>query len=71
MSSWTFETFENNNNYAEYRWNKGGTYQVIVGLKNQDMVQVLHQRTFVTKESAKKYFEKIKKVYWQQYNNVI
>ena len=65
MSSWVFETYENGNLFAEYRWNKGNTYEVNVGhITSNGFVSVdLFTNTYNTKESAKRAFKRqIKKI---------
>ena len=67
MSSWTFETFqEQHKDYpqwhisASYRWNKGNTYQAYVGVFNeQGMEQFkIFDSVYGSKESAKRAFQR-------------
>lgn len=66
MSSWTFETYEQDNIVATYRWNKGDAYELIVGTKRNGLVYSdIYHNTYATKEGAKRayqrYVRKIKK----------
>lgn len=67
MSSWTFETFEEQyKDYpqwhisASYRWNKGNTYETYVGVFNEEGVEQfkLFNGIYGSKESAKKSFQR-------------
>lgn len=59
MSSWTFETYEKDNVYAEYRWNKSGGYEVFVGKTyNGISYPNIFHNTYATKESAKRAFKR-------------
>lgn len=58
--SLTLETYEQDNLYIEYRWDKGGAYAVHVGIFNKEGVQVGHifSSTYTTKESARRAFKR-------------
>ena len=58
MSSWTFETFDNGRHYAEYRWNKGNTFQVIVGHMANGLLITDFSRLYATKTQAKQSFKR-------------
>ena len=60
MSSWTFETYEKDNLFAEYRWNKGNTYEVNVGhITTKGFVVIdIFKNTYATKESARRAFKR-------------
>ena len=61
MSSWTFETYEQGNLFAEYRWSKGNIYEVNVGhiCSKGFVVEDIFKGTYATKESAKRAFQRI------------
>lgn len=64
MSSWIFETYNDGNNYAEYRWNKEGGYELIVGHFCKGVVITDYNNTYATKESARRAFKrKVKQFY--------
>lgn len=58
MSSWIFETYNDGNNYAEYRWDKGGAYALIVGHFYNGIVITDYHNTYATKESARRAFKR-------------
>ena len=63
MSSWTFETYEKGNTFAEYRWNKGNTYQTFVGYNHNGIVTTIFNQTYGNKESARRAFKhQVKKI---------
>lgn len=58
MSSWIFETYCKDNNYVEYRWDKGGTFAMFVGHKVNGLIVIDYQNTYATKERAKRAFQR-------------
>lgn len=58
MSSWIFETYNDGNNFVEYRWDKGNTYALIVGHFYNDIVITDYHNTYATKESARRAFKR-------------
>ena len=61
MSSWTFETYSNEqlNIYGEYRWNKGGGFEVTFGHKRNGLVYSdIFQSIYGTVEQARRSFKR-------------
>ena len=65
MSSWTFETYEKENIFGEYRWNKGDGYEVIFGhiYTKGEVVVDIFTKTYATVEQARRAFQRqVKKI---------
>lgn len=60
-SSITFETFEDGDKFAEYRWDKSGGFFFITGTLNDGRVYVDQKIHCSNKREAQKMFEKYKK----------
>ena len=60
MSSWIFESYGKDDVYAEYRWDKCAHFEVFVGRKYEGdgLVHTLWKKTYVTKEQAKRSFQR-------------
>ena len=59
MSSWTFETYEQKNLFAEYRWNKGNYYDVIVGKNGKGFqTTILFHNFYNNEKSARMAFKR-------------
>jgi hypothetical protein len=57
MSSWTLETYVNGDWFAEYRWNKGNTFEVIVGkVISNGLVREVFNNLYGDVKSAKRAF---------------
>lgn len=61
MSSWTFESYANEelNIHGEYRWNKGGGFEVSFGHKHNGLVysDIFH-KTYAQVKSARRAFKR-------------
>ena len=58
MSSWIFETYSDGNRYAEYRWDKGGVYAMLVGHKVDGLIVVDYHNTYSSREKARQAFKR-------------
>ena len=67
MSSWTFETYQNQHKTnpswhvsASYRWDKGNTYSTFVGVFDEkgNQISTIFQNTYGSKNSARSAFRR-------------
>ena len=64
MSSWTFETYDDGKNYAEYRWDKCNHFEVIAGRHHNGVVITEFHNTYANVEGAKRAFKRqVRRIY--------
>lgn len=59
MSSWVFETYEQENQVVSYEWSKGEGYVTFAGEKYNSICITRFRRSYATKEQAKRSYQRL------------